>query len=237
MKVSVVIPVYNEAATIAQVVDRVQAVDIASPRHGLDGAKEIIIVNDCSTDGTGAVVDRLGAERPGIRVFHHERNQGKGAALRTGFGHVTGDIVIIQDADLEVDPGEFPKLLAPILAGEAEVVYGSRFLGRSIVRDFSTHYFGNWVLTRFTNLVSGSRVTDMETCYKVFRSRLLADIRIRSDRFGVEPEFTVKVARRGIPIREVPIGYAARSYADGKKITWKDGVKALGAILYFRFFD
>ena len=228
MKVSVVIPVYNEAGTIAEVVARVHAVGLSA---------EVIIVDDASTDGTPEQLRQVGRAHPNTTILRHERNAGKGAALRTGFSSVTGDVVIIQDADLEVDPREFPKLLEPIQSGQAEVVYGSRFLGKSSRELFSLSYVANCLLTTLTNLVCRIHVTDMETCYKVFRRYLLDDITLKCNRFGFEPEFTVKLAKKGLRIHEIPINYQARAYTDGKKINWKDGVKAVFTILWFRVFD
>ena len=228
MKISVVIPAYNEAATIAEVVERVRAVDI----H-----KEIVIVDDASEDGTWDRLQELQQRFEDLTVIRHEVNRGKGAALRTGFGAATGEIIVIQDADLENDPAEFPKLTAPILAGETDVVYGSRFLDNPALDRRSANYVANRVLTWLTNVVSGSRLTDMETCSKVFRRDVLDGIEIKSDRFGFEPEFTVKLARNGIRIQELPVRYAPRSAVEGKKVGWKDGVKAVVAILWFRVFD
>ena len=228
MKISVVIPVYNEVRTIKEIVDRVQAVD---------SEKEIIIVDDCSTDGTREHLEEIGRIQENVRVFYHEHNQGKGAALRTGFGFATGDVIIIQDADLEYDPREYPVLLEPIVDGRADVVYGSRFLGGPHRVLFFWHYLGNKFLTILSNAVTNLNLTDMETCYKVFKREVLKDIRFKSNRFGFEPEFTAKIARRNFRIYETPISYSGRTYAEGKKIGWKDGIKAIFAILWFRFFD
>jgi glycosyltransferase involved in cell wall biosynthesis len=228
MKLSVVIPVYNEAGTIAEVVRRVQATGLET---------EIIVVNDASADGTREAIDALAAGQPNLRVFHHEVNRGKGAALRTGFEQVTGDIVIIQDADLEYHPREYPKLLEPILEYGADVVYGSRFLGGPHRVLYYWHYVGNCFLTTLSNIMTNLNLTDMETCYKVFRAEVLPSLRLRSNRFTIEPEITAKVARHGLVIYEVPISYMGRSYSEGKKIGWRDGVAALWAIFRFRFFD
>ncbi len=226
-QLSVVIPVYNEAATIAELVRRVQAT-------GLVG--EVIVVDDGSTDGTVDRVRALEQEQANVRAFFHERNRGKGAALRTGFAAVTGDVVIIQDADLEYDPAEYPKLLGPILAGEADVVFGSRFLGGPHRVLLFWHYVGNRLLTLLSNALNNLNLSDMETCYKAFRADVLKDMEIKSDRFDFEPEITAKVARRRLRIYEVPISYHGRSYDEGKKITWRDGLHALWAIVRFRFF-
>jgi glycosyltransferase involved in cell wall biosynthesis len=223
-----VIPVYNEVGTIKEIVNRVQAVDLE---------KEIVIVDDGSTDGTRELLQEITLSHENIRVVYHDRNQGKGAALRTGFEGATGDIVIIQDADLEYDPREYPVLLEPILDGRADVVYGSRFLGGPHRVLFFWHYLGNKFLTLLSNAVTNLNLTDMETCYKVFKREVLAGMNLKSNRFGFEPEFTVKIAKKDCRIYEVPISYSGRTYAEGKKIGWKDGVKAVFAIIWFRFFD
>ena len=228
MRVSVVMPVYNEVATIKEIVARVQAVTLE---------KDIIIVDDGSTDGTREQLEQISQSYDNLRVIYHDRNQGKGAALRTGFETVTGDIVIIQDADLEYDPREYPVLLEPILDGRADVVYGSRFLGGPHRVLFFWHYVGNRFLTLLSNALTNLNLTDMETCYKVFKREVLDKIKIRSNRFGFEPEFTAKIAKNGFRIYETPISYSGRTYAEGKKIGWPDGVKAMFAILWFRLFD
>ena len=228
MRLSVVIPVYNEVETIQEIVSRVQAVDLE---------KEIIIVDDGSTDGTREHLQEISLAQKNVRVFYHDRNQGKGAALRTGFELTTGDIVIIQDADLEYDPTEYPVLLGPILDGRADIVYGSRFLGGPHRVLFFWHYLGNKFLTLLSNALTNLNLTDMETCYKVFRREVLSDIQFKSNRFGFEPEFTAKIARKDFRIYETPISYSGRTYAEGKKIGWKDGAKAIFAIIWFRFFD
>jgi len=223
-----VIPVYNEVGTIKEIVSRVQAVDLE---------KEIIIVDDGSTDGTRELLQEITLSHENIRVLYHDRNQGKGAALRTGFEGATGDIVIVQDADLEYDPREYPVLLEPILDGRADIVYGSRFLGGPHRVLFFWHYLGNKFLTLLSNALTNLNLTDMETCYKVFRREVLNDIQLKSNRFGFEPEFTAKIAKKGFRIYETSISYSGRTYAEGKKIGWKDGVKAIFAIIWFRFFD
>jgi glycosyltransferase involved in cell wall biosynthesis len=228
MQISVIIPVYNEVSTIREIVARVQAVDLE---------KEIIIIDDGSTDGTREQLHEITLSHENVRVLYHDHNQGKGAALRTGFESASGDIVIIQDADLEYDPREYPVLLEPILDGRADIVYGSRFLGGPHRVLFFWHYLGNKFLTLLSNALTNLNLTDMETCYKVFRREVISDIQLKSDRFGFEPEFTAKIAKKGVRIYETPISYSGRTYAEGKKISWKDGVKAIFAIIWFRFFD
>ena len=227
MKLSVVIPVYNEAETIAAVVERVRRVPIE---------KEIVAVDDCSTDATPARLAELAARGDDLRVILHDRNRGKGAALRTGFDAATGDVVIIQDADLEYDPFDYPRLLAPIVEGRADVVYGSRFAGGESHRVlYFWHSLGNRFLTLLSNMCTGLNLTDMETCYKVFRREVLDRIRIEENRFGFEPEVTAKVARLRVRIYEVGVSYAGRTYEEGKKIGWKDGVRAVWCILKYNF--
>lgn len=227
MKLSIVMPVFNEKATLREIVDRVLRVDT-----GLEC--ELIAVDDFSTDGTRDVLKEL--SDPRIKVFFHEKNRGKGAALRTGFAQATGDIVLVQDADLEYDPHEYPQLLAPILDGRADVVYGSRFLGGPHRVLFYWHSVGNRFLTNLSNVVTNLNLTDVETCYKVFRRDVLQKLNLKSHRFGFEPEVTVKIAKLKCRIYEVPISYAGRDYTEGKKITWKDGLAALWHILRFKFF-
>jgi len=227
-KLSVVIPAYNEANTIAEIIDRVQKVEV-----GLE--KEIIVVDDGSTDGTREILKNLTVDN--LKIFFHEKNQGKGAALRTGFSQATGDIILVQDADLEYDPQDYPRLLEPILKGLADVVYGSRFLGGPHRVLLFWHYVGNKFLTTLCNLCANLNLTDMETCYKVFRREVLAKINLKSNRFGFEPEITIKVGKLGCRVYEVPISYYGRDYREGKKITWKDGLAAIFHILRFRFFD
>lgn len=225
LAVSIVIPVYNERETIAEIVDRVRAVGI----H-----QEIIIVDDYSLDGTRDVLLEL-AEQSDIRVLMHGYNRGKGAALRTAFAEVVGDVVIIQDADLEYNPQDYPKLLAPIERGETDVVYGSRFLENADQDPSKLHRFGNWLLTALSNRLTGQRLTDMETCYKVFRREAIQAINFQQNRFGFEPEITAKLSRIGKQIVEVPISYDCRGYDEGKKIGIRDGINALWCILKYAF--
>lgn len=226
--ISIVIPVYNEEQTVETLLNKVRAVEV-----GL--RKEIILINDCSKDGTGAVLDRLAKEDPSLVVLHHAVNQGKGAALRTGFARATGDIVLIQDADLEYDPREYPHLLEPILDGHADVVYGSRFIGGGPHRVlFFWHMVGNKFLTLLSNMMTNLNLTDMEVCYKVFRREILQGITLKENRFGFEVEITAKIARKRCRIYEVPVSYHGRTYEEGKKINWKDGVRALWCIIRYR---
>ena len=231
---SVVIPVYNEKLFIERVIDRVEQ---ASLPKGVD--RHIICVDDCSTDGTGPLLSSLAEGRPGLRVLRHERNQGKGAAIRTGFRHATGDIVLIQDADLEYDPSEYPRLLAPILDGRADVVYGSRFLGSEAHRVlYYWHSVGNYVLTLLSNMATNLNLTDMETGFKAFRREVIQKVKLVENRFGFEPEITAKLARfhPRLRIYEVAVSYYGRTYEDGKKIGWRDGVRALISIFKYNFF-
>ena len=227
MKLSIVIPVYNEKSTLDTLLARVEAVDYE---------KEIVLVDDYSTDGTRELIETYKSKQ-GYTVLMHPHNRGKGAALRTGFAHASGDIIIIQDADLEYDPKDYGKLLEPILDGRADVVYGSRFLGGPHRVLFFWHYLGNTVLTLLSNILTNLNLTDMETCYKAFTRQVLDSITLKCDRFGFEPEFTSKVSKKKFRIYEVPISYSGRDYTEGKKIGWKDGVAAIWFIIRFRFFD
>jgi glycosyltransferase involved in cell wall biosynthesis len=226
---SIVIPVFNEVNTLKEVIGRVREVHLPQV-----ASREIVIVDDSSTDGTRDLLATY-KDQNGFKIVFHDRNRGKGAALRTGIAETTGNIVLIQDADLEYDPQEYPKLLAPFLAGKADVVYGSRFAGGESKRVlYFWHSVGNKFLTTLSNMFTNINLTDMETCYKVFRGDVIRGIRIEEDRFGFEPEVTSKVARMGCRIYEVGIGYSGRTYAEGKKINWKDGVQAIWCILKYR---
>jgi len=230
VKLSVVMPVYNEQARVEQAVAQV----LAAP---VDDEIELLAVDDGSTDGTADVLQRLADDEPRIRLLRHERNQGKGAALLTGFAAATGDVVLVQDADLEYDPADYPRLLAPIRDGRADVVLGSRFIGDVHRVLYFWHYCGNRLVTLWSNVMSGLNLTDMEAGYKVFRREVLDGLQLRSRRFGVEPELVQKVARGGWRVYEVAVTYNGRTYAEGKKITWRDGLAALWHIVRFRIAD
>jgi glycosyltransferase involved in cell wall biosynthesis len=245
-KLSVVIPVYDEKATVEELLRRVQETEVR---------KEVIVVDDCSTDGTRQILQQMAqlqaagsAAAPAsdqgdpvsltdIRFFFQEKNAGKGAALRRGFKEATGDIVLVQDADLEYDPMDYSKLLEPIVDGRADVVYGSRFMGSPQRVHYFSHYLSNKILTLLSDLFTNLKLTDMETCYKVFRKEVLQGIRIRSNRFGFEPEITAKISKGNWRVYEVAISYSGRTYEEGKKIGWKDGLKALWCIFWFKFAD
>jgi glycosyltransferase involved in cell wall biosynthesis len=227
MKLSIIIPVFNERNTIEEVIRRVRETDV-----GME--KEVVIVDDGSKDGTQEVLENL--DYPDIKTFFHEKNQGKGAALHTGFANAQGNIILIQDADLEYDPAEYPILLKPILDGRADVVYGSRFLGGPHRVLFFWHYIGNRLLTTLSNMLSNLNLSDMETCYKVIKKDVLDRITLKSKRFGFEPEITIKLAKLKAKIYEVPISYSGRDYSEGKKIGWKDGIAAIYHIFRFKFF-
>jgi len=224
-------PVYNEANTIHEIVKRIEAVDLGDVR------KELIIVDDASKDGTREALDEL-RKNGSHRVYFHAQNMGKGAALRTALTYATGDIIIIQDADLEYDPAEYAELIKPILKGRADVVYGSRLSGAKVARAFNFwHFIGNKMLTLITNVLYNSILSDMETCYKVFRADVIKNLQIRSNRFDFEPEITAKVLKRKHKLYEMPISYYGRDFSEGKKITWRDGFAAIWALIKYRFMD
>jgi len=250
VKLSILIPAYNEQATIREILARVRAVDVvvdtdeahmgAPVASGTDGrirfVKEIIVVDDGSSDGTRAILEEESA-RGDIQVLFHATNQGKGAAVRAAIDHASGDILIIQDADLEYDPRDYPALLKPLVEGRADVVYGSRFLGGPRKAMLFWHAAGNKLLTFITNVFYDAILSDMETCYKVFRADVIKNIPLKSRRFEFEPEVTAKVLKRGHRIYEVPISYTGREYDEGKKITWRDGFSALWTLIKYRFVD
>ena len=225
LKLSIVIPIYNERETLETLIAKVNSVDYD---------KEIILIDDFSTDGTREILNKY-ENKVGFKVLYHNHNQGKGAALRTGFSSVNGDIIIIQDADLEYNPADYGTLIEPIMDGRADVVYGSRFLGGPHRVLFFWHSIGNMVLTTFSNMLTNINLTDMETGYKVFTKKVNDTLTFKCDRFGFEPEFTAKVAKNNFRIFEVPISYNGRDYSEGKKITWKDGVAAIWYIIKFKF--
>jgi len=224
-------PVYNEARTIATIIERVR-------NTPLDLPKELIVVDDASTDGTREGLDRLlAAGNEEVRAVFHDRNRGKGAAVRTGVAHARGDIVLIQDADLEYDPRDYPLLLEPILEEQADVVYGNRFHGGPHRVLYFSHYLGNRLLTLLSNVLTGLNLSDIEVGYKAFTADVLRRVTLKSDRFGFEPEITVKIAKLGCRVYEVPIRYHGRTYDEGKKITWRDGAAAIFHLIRYRFFD
>jgi glycosyltransferase involved in cell wall biosynthesis len=224
-KLSVIVPVFNERNTVVEIMRRMRAVELPIDR-------EFVLVDDGSSDGTQQVLAQLGDST--VKIVKHPANRGKGAAIRTGLDHVTGDLVLIQDADLEYDPEDWPKLLTPMFRGKATVVYGSRFTGERRNMLF-LHWVGNRTLSLVTNVLYNTTLSDMETCYKLFDRRVLDGITIRSDRFDFEPEITAKVLRQGVRIYEVPISYTGREFDEGKKITWRDGFAALFALVKYRF--
>jgi glycosyltransferase involved in cell wall biosynthesis len=229
MKLSIIIPVFNEVKTISTLANAVNAVAI-------NMEKELIFVDDCSTDGSRDALAALQKEHPGWKFAFHQVNRGKGAALRSGFKEATGDIILIQDADLEYDPRDYPALLAPILDGHADVVFGSRFIGNGPHRVlFFWHFVGNKFLTTLSNMITNLNLSDMEVGYKAFKKEVLESISLREERFGIEVELTAKIARKKWKIYEVPVSYYGRDYSEGKKITWKDGFRALWCILKYRF--
>ena len=233
MKLTVLMPVYNERNTLAEIVSRVLEQRI----NGIDSL-ELVIVDDASTDGSAEIIEQLADTHPQIKPIFQQKNRGKGAAIRAAIEVASGDIAVIQDADLEYDPNDYRVVLTPILQGDADVVYGSRFIRKKEGRGlYSKHVLGNRFLTFLSNRFTNFNLTDMETCYKAFRLQILKTIPLRSNRFGIEPEITAKIARRKLRLREVPISYHARTYAEGKKIKWKDGIAAIYVILKYWFID
>jgi len=228
MKLSVIIPVYNEEKTLTTLLSKVK-------KNKFN--KEIIIVNDGSYDGTKEILENLKDRSPHIKVFHHKKNHGKGSAIRTGLTKTTGDIIIIQDADLEYDPRDYKALILPMIKGKASVVYGTRLFSLTKKDMRTLHYLGNKFLTWITNILYRSKISDMETCYKVFKTDVIKSINLRAKRFDFEPEITAKLLKKGYKIHEVPINFKPRSFKEGKKITWKDGIKAVYYLLKYRFFD
>ncbi len=230
MVLSILIPVYNEKNTILEILEKVEKVDIS----GFSFGKEIIIVDDFSTDGTRDILDKLAAK---YKIIYHKKNQGKGAAIRTGLDYVSGDYLIIQDADLEYDPEDYKKLLACALENRAEVVYGSRLLKRNNEFSYTSYYYGGIILNWFTNIIHGIKISDESTCYKLFKTETIKSIPLKCQRFEFCPEITAKVAKRGIKIHEVPISYYPRHKKEGKKIKWKDGLEALWILIKYRIVD
>ena len=231
MKLSIIIPVYNEEKHILEVIGKVKKVKLNNI------IKEIIVVDDFSTDSTKKILSEL--KDSSLKIFFHQKNHGKGAAIRTALKHATGDIILIQDADLEYNPKEYPKLLKPIIENKTKVVYGSRLetIKKDLKNMYKLHYIGNIFLTLMTNLLYGTKITDMETGYKVFRREVIKDMKLRAKRFDFEPEITAKILKKGYKIKEVPIDVVARKFNEGKKITWRDGVKALYYLIKYRFTD
>lgn len=236
-KVTILMPVFNEANTLKAILQKVEEANFCGLK------KEIILIDDYSTDETREILDELEGKRKGrqenkYKILHHKKNMGKGAALRTGLEHVTGDIVVIQDADLEYDPADYEPLVKLILDGKADAVYGSRFLGGKLSGSFMlTHWLGNKFLTLMTNILYNTTLTDMETCYKAFRTEFIKGLKIESDGFDFEPEITAKILKKGARLYELPISYYGREHSEGKKITWKDGFDAIRALVKFRFMD
>ncbi len=231
MKLSIIMPVYNEKSTILKIIEKVKKAKV------LGLTKEIIIVDDFSTDGTRSILSNIKDNK--IKIIYHNINKGKGSAIRTGLRQSTGDIILIQDADLEYNPDDYEKLLNPIVENKTKVVYGSRFevITKNLSKMYKLHYFGNLFITVLTNILYGVKITDMETCYKVFKKEVIKDIKLKATRFDFEPEITAKIIKKGYKIYEVPIDFHGRKFSEGKKITWIDGIKAVYYLLKYRFSD
>lgn len=231
MKLSIIIPVYNEEKNILKVINKVKKVRLKNI------TKDIVIVDDFSADGTRKILEEL--KDKSLKIFFHQKNRGKGAAIRTALKHITGDIILIQDADLEYNPEEYPKLLKPIIENKTKVVYGSRLeaIKQNLENMYKIHYLGNVVLTLITNILYGTKITDMETCYKVFKREVIRNIKLKAKRFDFEPEITAKILKKGYKIIEIPISFVGRRFDEGKKITWRDGIKALYYLVKYRFVD
>lgn len=230
MKLSIIVPVYNEEKTLTTIIDKVQKVKLDNIK------KEVIIINDCSTDNSQKVIDGLKKQYNNIISINHDKNKGKGAAIRTGFQHFTGDVVVIQDGDLEYNPEDFIKMIDFIKKGE-KVVYGSRLLGHVTGFNIPSHYYGNKLLSFMTALLYNHKVTDMETCYKMMTKEVISSIKLKSNKFDIEPEITAKLLKKGYKIAEIPIDYNCRTFEEGKKITWKDGISAINTLIKYRFSD
>jgi dolichol-phosphate mannosyltransferase len=229
MKLSIIIPVYNEEKTLTEIVDKVEKVKLISKVQ-----KEVIIVNDSSTDNSQKVIEKLKNKYKNIRSFNHPINKGKGAAIRTAIKHVSGDVVVAQDGDLEYNPEDFNKMLPLIIENKADVVYGSRLLGNISGFNIPSHYYGNLLLSFITRLLYAKKITDMETCYKMMKSSIIKNLNLKSNTFDIEPEVTSKILKKGFRVKEVPISYNCRSFEQGKKITWKDGILAIFTLFRYR---
>jgi len=228
---SIIVPLYNEENTISEIINKVQKVKI----EGIE--KEILIVNDGSKDKSKEVIKKLIKKYNNIKYFEHQKNRGKGAAIRTGIQHISGEYVVIQDGDLEYNPEDFKRLLRPLLEKKFDVVYGSRMLGNITGFKIFSHYYGNILLSLVTTLLYGKKVTDMETCYKMMKSEIIKGLNLKSNKFDIEPEITSKIIKKGYKLIEIPINYKSRSFIEGKKISWKDGLKAVYILIKYRFFD
>jgi len=231
MKLSIIIPVYNEEKTLPKIVEKLEKLDLG------DISKEILIVNDASTDSSAEAMKILGKKYRNIIIFNHEKNQGKGAAIRTGFSNFTGDIAVIQDGDLEYNPEDFKRMIKLIIEKKTKVVYGSRLLGRVTGFNIASHYYGNLFLSFITQILYNAKITDMETCYKMMSREVAKNLKLKSNGFNIEPEITAKIIKRGYKIIEIPINYNCRTFEEGKKITWRDGIVAVYCLFKYRFFN